>query len=412
MRRLALASPRLRRILLAYTLNRLGSWFGLIALMIAVYDHTHSATAVAGLLLCWQALPAFVVPAVVARVELSKRRRELSGLYAFEALVTAVIVVMLHDFSLPAILVLAAIDGTAALAASSLLRAEVARVAREDSVGASESPEDAEREANALLNLAFSLTFVAGPALAGVIVATSGASTALWIDVGSFLLCSLLLLDLHPHVEEAGGEGVRDRLRAAWRHINEVPSFRALLLIEMVALVFFESAAPIELSYAKSTLGAGDKGFGLLVTCWGAGAVLGSVLFARLVSRPLGVLLSAGTLSIGLAYVGFALAPSLAFACPAAFLGGIGNGMQWPSMVSVVQLLTPPALHARLMSALESMSALSTALGLALGGVLVALSSPRIAFLVVGLGAAVTTAALLRAVPAERARDAGAPAPE
>ncbi len=201
---------------------------------------------------------------------------------------------------------------------------------------------------------------------------------------------------------------MRARLRAAWQHISEVPSFRALLLAEMVALVFFESAAPIELSYAKTTLHAGDKGFGLLVTCWGAGAVLGSVLFARLVSRPLAVLLSAGTLSIGLAYVGFALAPTLALACPAAFLGGIGNGMQWPSMVSVVQRLTPPALHGRLMSALESMSALSTALGLALGGVLVALSSPRTAFLIVGLGAALTTAVLLREAPAETQRRAPA----
>ena len=283
---------------------------------------------------------------------------------------------------------LAAIDGTAALAASSLLRAEVARVARGGRGGAAEeaAPSDAEREANAALNVAFSLTFVAGPALAGVIVAASGAGTALWLDVGSFVICGALLLDLHPHVEEAGAESVRARLRAAWQHISEVPSFRALLLTEMVALVFFESAAPIELSYAKTTLHAGDKGFGLLVTCWGAGAVLGSVLFARLVSRPLAVLLSRGTLSIGLAYVGFALAPTLALACPAAFLGGIGNGMQWPSMVSVVQRLTPPALHGRLMSALESMSALSTALGLALGGVLVALSSPRTAFLIVGLG--------------------------
>jgi len=412
MRRLALASPRLRRILLAYTLNRLGSWFGLIALMIAVYDHTHSATAVAGLMVCWQALPAFVVPAVVARVELSKRRRELSGLYVFEAIVTGLIIVFLRDFSLAPILVLAAIDGTAALAASSLLRTEVARVAREDSTDSGESPEHAEREANAALNLAFSLTFVTGPAIAGVIVAASGASTALWLDVGSFLLCSVLLLDLHPHVEEAAGESVRERLRAAWRHIGEVPSFRALLLTEMVALVFFESAAPIELAYAKTSLNAGDKGFGLLVTCWGAGAVLGSVLFARLVSKPLAVLLSAGTLSIGLAYVGFALAPSLALACPAAFLGGIGNGMQWPSMISVVQRLTPPALHGRLMSALESISALSTALGLALGGVLVALSSPRTAFLIVGLGAALTTAALLREAPGENHVGSPAPSPD
>ena len=63
----------------AYTINRLGTWFGVIALSLAVFDHTHSALAVAALLIAAQALPAFIVPAVVARVEASKRRSELSG---------------------------------------------------------------------------------------------------------------------------------------------------------------------------------------------------------------------------------------------------------------------------------------------------------------------------------------------
>ena len=89
---------------------------------------------------------------------------------------------------------------------------------------------------------------------------------------------------------------MRARLRAAWRHINEAPSLRALLLVEAVALVFFESVAPIEVTYAKATLHAGDRGFGLLLTAWGAGAVLGSLVFARSLRRPLGVMLSAGTL--------------------------------------------------------------------------------------------------------------------
>ena len=56
-------SPRLRRIIAAYTVNRLGTWFGLVALSLAVFDHTHSALAVAALLFAGQALPAFVVPA-------------------------------------------------------------------------------------------------------------------------------------------------------------------------------------------------------------------------------------------------------------------------------------------------------------------------------------------------------------
>jgi hypothetical protein len=402
-----LKSGRLRRILFAYTVNRLGTFFGVIALMVAVYDHTHSAIAVAALLLAWQALPAFVVPALVARVEASARDHELSGLYFFEAVATAAIALLLSHFWLPGVLLLAALDGTAALTASSLLRAEVARAARahleEQPTATGQTDEslerlaqEAERKANAALNVAFSSTFVLGPALAGVVVASAGAPAALFIDVGSFLICGALLHDLHPHVEDAGGDSVRTRLRAAWEHIHEAPSLRGLLQVEAVALVFFESAAPIEVAYAKVTLDAGDRGFGLLVAAWGVGAVLGSVIFARLVKRPLGATLSAGALAIGLGYIGFAVAPSLGFACVAALVGGVGNGMQWPSLISAVQQLTPQHLQGRMMGAAESLGALCMAAGLLLGGALVALTSPRVAFLTVGLGAVATTLALLR----------------
>jgi MFS family permease len=96
---------------------------------------------------------------------------------------------------------------------------------------------------------------------------------------------------------------------------------------------------------------------------------------------------------VGLAYVGFAAAPSLAPACAAALVGGVGNGMQWAPLVSFVQRLTPQPLQGRVMGALESIGALFPAFGLLLGGALVALSTPRAAFLVVGAGAAFTTVA-------------------
>src|SRR5262249_36064524 len=165
------------------------------------------------------------------------------------------------------------------------------------------------------------------------------------------------------------------------------------LLVDSVALVFFNTGGPIEVTYAKTTLHAGDRGFGLLLTAWGAGTVLGSLVFARSLRRPLGVLLSGGTLAVALAYIGFALAPTLAVACVAALIGGTGNGIELPSLISLVQRLTPKNLHGRLMGAVESLSALCVAIGLPLGGALVALSSPRPAFAVVGVGAAVTSIA-------------------
>jgi hypothetical protein len=401
------ASTRLRRILTAYTVNRLGTWIGTIALSLAVYDHTHNALAVAATMIAAQVLPAFAVPALVAKVEASRRQRELSGLYVFEAVTTAALAILLGSFWLPAILLLVALDGTAALAASALLRAEAARAGREGASsstdtstdGADPPEEDAqagERKATAAVNVAFSATFVLGPALGGAIKGAAGAPAALWIDAATFLICGALLLDLHPHVEEAAGASVRARLKAAWMHITEVPALRALLLIQATALVFFESAAPIEVTYAKATLHAGDRGFGLLVTVWGAGAVLGAIVFARSPARSLVTMVSAGTLAVGAAYIGFAVAPSLPVACAAAFVGGTGNGVQWAPLVSAVQRLTPQALQGRVMGALEAIGALTPAIGLLAGGALVELASPRTAFLVVGIGAALTTFAFAR----------------
>jgi MFS family permease len=395
-----LKSPRLRRIISAYTVNRLGTWFGFVALSVAVFDHTHSAIAVAALLISGQALPAFAAPALAARVEASPRRGVLSGLYVFEGIVTTLLAVLLWHFWLPAILLLAALDGTAALATSALLRAETARAAREQAQvdWDGERGKDleaftqaAERQANATLNIAFSATFMLGPAVAGVVVATAGAPAALFIDAASFFICGAMLLDLFPHAEEAKGVSVRERLRAAWQYVHAVPALRALLLAEAIALVFFDSAGPIEVTYAKMTLQAGDRGYGLLIASWGVGVVLGSFIFARSPKRGLGVMLTGGTLAMGFAYIGFSAAGSLEVACIAAVLGGVGNGVEWASVISLVQRLTPPALHGRLMSAVESIGALSLALGLSLGGALVALSSPRTAFLTVGIGAVAMT---------------------
>jgi hypothetical protein len=401
-----LQSPQLRRIIVAYTVNRLGTWFGYVALSLAVFEHTHSALAVAALLVAGQALPAFLVPAVVARVEASPRRAQLSALYVFEALATVALAVLLWHFSLPAILVLVALDGTAALAASALLRAQAAHSARDaleaglvGAVDAGEHPDDAqtaERKANAALNIAFSGTFVFGPALAGVLVASAGGPAALLIDAASFLICGVMLIDLRPHVDGELGESVRARLRAAWEYVNKVAALRTLLLVEGLALIFFAADASIEVPYAKATLHAGDRGYGLLLTVWGIGVGLGSLGFARAVRRPLGAMLSAGTLAVGLAYIGFALAPSLAVACFAGLLGGLGNGVQWASLLSAVQQLTPQALHGRMMGAVESINALCPGIGLLLGGALVAIGSTRSAFLIVGLGATATTAAFLR----------------
>lgn len=399
-------SPVVRRILLAYTVNELGTWLGYVALMVGVYDHTHSPLATAGLLVAGRLLPALLVPMVVARVEGSSRRGVLSLLYMVEAVTALGLALLLWHFSLAPILVLVAIDGTAALAANALLRVAAARNASAEqeqpsgggatAAAGGDSAEVALRKVNAALNVAFSLAVPLGSALGGLVLALGSGSDALLIDAVSFLGCAALLAGMRSYVADSEDGSIRGRLRSALRHLREVPQLRLLLLTQSFALIVFFAVEPVEAPYVKASLKASDIGFGLLTAAWGAGMVLGGVVFARAVRRPLGPMLSGGTLLVGLAYLGWAAAPNLWIACVAALVGGMGNGVQWPSLISSVQQLTPMDLQGRLLSAVNSINAISPALGFTLGGTVAALSSPRIAMTAAGSAACAVTIVFLR----------------
>jgi predicted MFS family arabinose efflux permease len=189
---------------------------------------------------------------------------------------------------------------------------------------------------------------------------------------------------------------VQERLRAALTHIKGAPNLRRLLITQAIALTFFTVSGPVEVAYAKLSLDAGDSGYGVLVGTWGLGVTIGSIVFARSIDRSLRLLLSAATLAVGLSYIGWALAPGLIVACVIGLVGGLGNGVQWASLISSVQKLTPRALQGRIMGAVESVGAIAPAVGFSLGGALTALSSPRTAFFVAGVGATLNTIAFLR----------------
>jgi MFS family permease len=396
-------SPRLRRILLAYTVNELGTWFGYIALALSVYDHTGSAIATASLFLARGLLPALFAPMLVARVERSPRRSILTTLLLLEAMATVGLAVLLWHFLLAGVLVLVALDGILAVTATALIRASAARIAVDDAGldqvddGREQSSrETAQRQVNAALNFAFMGAFAVGPAIGALLVHAVGGPVTMLVDALTFPLASALVLGLRTHVEAEGEHSIRDRLVAAWRYTQLVPQLRTLLLTEAIAIVFLAAVEPVEVLYAKTTLSAGDLGYGLLVTSWGIGAAAGAVGFARAANRPLTPMLAGGVFLLALAYLGYAVAPSLALACVAAFVGGIGNGIHWPSLISAVQKLTPTDLQGRLMSAVGSINALCPALGFVLGGAVAALTSPRTAMLMAGLVSMALTVTFVR----------------
>jgi hypothetical protein len=159
-----------------------------------------------------------------------------------------------------------------------------------------------------------------------------------------------------------------------------------LLAGEGIALALLTMAIPIQVVYAKDSLGAGDVGFGLFLGAWGIGMVLGSAVFAREGQRAVTQLILLSTTALGVAYIGIGMAPTLGIACLVAVLGGVGNGVQRVALITAVQEATEERFQARVAGLLEAMATAAPGLGFLVGGVITAILSPRAAFAVAGAG--------------------------
>jgi MFS family permease len=384
-----LRKPAFRRLAISYAVNELGDWMGMVALSVLVFDRTGSALATAGLFVGTRFVPAVLAPVLVARAEQPPPRFVLPALYAGEAAAFAALALLASHFSLAAVFAIGAIDGSLALTGRSLTRAvTVAMLASADEL----------RSGNAILNVAFTGGAALGPALAGLVVAAFGVQTALLLDAVSFYAIAWILLTAGRLPQATPDPGrVRERLRAGLTYIRGAARLRRLLVAEGLAFVFFAAVLPVEVIYAKETLGTGDAGYGLLLAGWGVGMVLGSIVFATVRRAPLPHQLFFSTLVVGVGYLGMAVAPSLAVACIAAAIGGAGNGVQWVAAVSAIQELTAANMQARVMSVLESIGAAMPGVGFLLGGAIAAQLSPRATFFVAagGIFAIVAVFALL-----------------
>jgi MFS family permease len=370
--------PAFRRLAAARLVDELGDWLGEIALAVLVFDRTGSPLATAVLFLALLFVPALATPPLVARLESLPTRASLPALNLVQAGAVAAIALLSSNFSLVWVVALAALTGALAVSSRSLSRAAAAAVV---------APQGQLREGNALLNISFTVGAVAGPAIAGVVVAGVGARTALFADAASFAAVAVLLATASglPRAQpRAAGWAVR--LREALDYVRRRTLLRRLIGAQTAACVFFAIVIPIEVVFAKQTLGAGDAGYGTLLASWGAGMVIGGFAFAALRRASLQSLLAISTFAVGCAYLATAAAPTLLIACLAAVGGGIGNGIQWVAVMTAVQQLTSDEFQARIISLVESVAKASPGVGFMIGGAVAAIANPRVSFAVAGTG--------------------------
>jgi MFS family permease len=369
------------RLLGSYTVNDLGDSIGVVALAVLVFDRTGDVAPTAGFFLVAKFLPALFATGLTAHLDRMALRRVLPAIYVIEAIVFAALAfVAIGDrFFLPLVLALGLVDGTLAITGRGLTRGAVA---------ATLQPHGLIAEGNALMNLGFAASSVFGAAIAGGLIAAFGVSAALFVDAVSFVVIAGLLATARdlPSLEHLDYEPWKRRLRGGFAFARSNPVVRTLLIGQSIALICFTVVVPIEVIYAKESLGTNSAGFGLLLSAWGAGIVLGSLLYIALKHRSgFGLIIFSSAL-VGLAYLGMSQANVLWLACAMSVVGGAGNGIQWVAVMTALQEVTPPEYQTRMSGLLESIGAGMPGIGFLLGGLLTALGSPRTAFACAGAG--------------------------
>jgi MFS family permease len=378
--------PVYRRLLGAYTLNELAWSIGTLALAFLVYARTGSALGAAAFFLCSQFVPGLLSPLLVARLDQRTPRVVLPALYAVECLTFLALAWTASHFSLALILALATIDGIVALVARSLARATTATVTGNAGLL---------REGNAVANTAFSLCFMAGPAIGGAIVAGAGTSVALLANCGLFAMMALVLMTARglpaPAPEPTPA---LHRVRAVLAYVRERPSIRALLSVQAAGVLFFTISIPAEVVFAQHTLHASAGGYGAMLSAWGVGAVAGSAVYARWRALPSRHLIGGGVGALGVGFVVMAAAPALWVAVLGAAVAGVGNGVESVAGRTALQEEVEAHWMALMMSVNESMLELIPGLGILLGGAVASLAGPRAALGLGGVGALAVMAAV------------------
>jgi predicted MFS family arabinose efflux permease len=363
--------PAFRRLVLTAMLNELAWSIGSVALAVLVYRRTGSAIGAASFFLCSQFGPALVSPLFVSRLDQRSARAVLAVLYSLEGVVFLALAWVAGRFSLVPVLGLALIDGILALVARVLARAAWTSVS---------SAAGLMREGNAAINAGFSVCFLVGPALGGALVALWGARTTLLVNVGVFALIVLAIgtaRGLPRSVPDRGSTA--SRLRSALNYSRGEPVIRRLLGLQALAILFFTISIPVEVIFAQRSLHAGAGGYGALLSAWGAGAIAGSVVYARWRFEPSRELITLGTCALAAGFLAMAVAPSLGVAIAGSAIAGFGNGMQVVAVRTALQEAVAERWMALMLSLNESIFQAVPGAGILLGGAIASLAGPRAA---------------------------------
>ena len=210
-------------------------------------------------------------------------------------------------------------------------------------------PQDDLLPALALNGIEFNLARAIGPALGGFLIAVAGVSTAFALNALSFLAVLWVIARWKRTARQSSlpRETLTSAIRAAIRYTRNAPEMLTVLG-RIASIMFFASAFWALLPTVAHALRGSSTLYGLLLTVFGGGAVLGAMALGRVRS----LLSSEATLAIGTTLFAGALWATTTFTSIVSLSVAIAfGGAAWTAVMSlmsaVMQSVAPDWVRAR-----------------------------------------------------------------
>jgi len=251
--------------------------------------------------------------------------------------------------------------------------------------------------ASALNGIEFNFARAVGPALAGVVIAVAGVGTAFAINVLSFAgVIAVVARWKRPVVHRSTPpETVTGAIVAAVRYVRYSPPLRRVMF-RAGTTMFFASALLALLPSVAHSVSASPTGYGILLGCFGAGAVLGAVVMPIARARwSTEVVASAGVAVVGVMTIAAALVHVMVILAALMLVAGAA----WIVFIALVntlaQVLAPDWVRARVLAVFLLVFQGSLAAGSACWGTVAAHRSILFALAGAGLGTILSAALAL-----------------
>ena len=243
---------------------------------------------------------------------------------------------------------------------------------------------------NAISTAAVQTGSLLGPALGGALVAATHASTwAFVIDAVSFAV-SALTLALIPRgaaagtvSDVAGSRADSDGGQGVLALLKRSRVLQVLLVVVIAANLAGGGEGEVALpSLAHARFGA--AGYGALLACFAAGAVIGTLAAARTGGLRRPAVFASIVFLISAVAIAFTPYLGEAGAAVMLFVTGATNGLGNVTVLTAMQKWAPPALLGRVMSAIMLCAFGSFPLSVAVSGVLIRHIGPALFFPIAG----------------------------